>query len=94
MPKITIGIKGISENLCGDESTEQPYWEPSHITHCYYQLGFLISELVNYFHLGKKTEIPFKREYVFCFLKRKKGDIFVNSRAVRTAKKVTRRNSK
>ena len=67
MPKITIGIKGISENLCGDEGIEQPYWEPSHITHCYYQLGFLISELVNYFHLGKKTEISFKREYVFCF---------------------------
>ena len=48
MPKITIGIKGISENLCGDEGTEQPYWEPSHITHCY-----LIPARFSYFRVGK-----------------------------------------
>ena len=31
MPKITIVIKGISENLRRDEGIEQPYWGPCHV---------------------------------------------------------------
>ena len=50
MPKVTLGITGLPENLGRDYGIEQPYWGPSKVllSHCNLTLIQHSTKLVNF----------------------------------------------